>query len=216
MIDFFIRYSYFLNLGVFIPFAVIIFRRKPLWSKSSTKLFSAYIILDVITWFLSFLFSSNNIPTFAVSNTFNVLEFVMLSFFYVLILDIKKLKFLSILISVAALGLLYGVFSNMNESFSSLLEACSNIVFIITSIIYYRRLLLDLKVTNLWQHSEFYLNTGIFFYFSCSVYIMVFANYFLNLNEKSQMILWTIHSVINLITYIIFATGLLKCKVTTK
>jgi len=214
--DYFVRNSYLLSFGVFIPFIFLLLRRKPLWSQSSTSLFSAYIILDVIAWFLSFYLSANGKNTFLVSNIYTVGEFLILSLFFINILEIKKVKLFRILSLI--LSAIFGifVFIGSNNTYNNFTEVFSNLLFIILSLIFYYKIMKEHKIENLLAYPHFYFNTGILLYFSCSIFIVIFSNYFLELSEMSQMYLWTFHSIINFICYLIFAVGFFKCRLKAK
>jgi hypothetical protein len=214
--DVFLQHSYLLNLGVFLPVISIIIRRKPLWSQSSTKLFSAYIILDVIAWFLSFFLSSRGISTFIVSNCFTVGEILLLNLFFIQIFNLKNKKLFNWLTILLTIAFAISVFLSSNEQFNNYTDVFENLLFISLSLLFYYKIMREQKIENLLAYPHFYLVTGVLIYFSCSIFIVIFSNYFLDLTVMSQMYLWTFHSVINLICYVIFAIGLLKCKLRAK
>jgi hypothetical protein len=215
-LDIFIQHSYLLNLGVFLPVISIIIRRKPLWSQSSTKLFSAYIILDVIAGFLSFFLARNGIKTFIVSNSFTVGEVLLLNLFFIQIFNLKNKKLFNWLTILLTLAFAISVFLSSNEQFNNYTEIFENLLFISLSLLFYYKIMREQKIENLLAYPHFYLVTGVLLYFSCSIFIVIFSNYFLDLTVMSQMYLWTFHSVINFICYVIFAIGLLKCKLRAK
>lgn len=214
--DIFIQHSYLLNLGVFIPVISIILRRKPLWSQSSTKLFSAYIILDVIAWFLSFFLSRQGLNTFIVSNSFSVGEILLLCLFFIQIFNLRNKNLLNVSTVLLTLAFAGSVFLSSNEQFNNFTDVFENLLFITLSLVFYFKIMREQKIENLLAYPHFYLVTGVLLYFSCSIFIVIFSNYFLDLSMMSQMYLWTFHSVINFICYVIFAIGLLKCKLRAK
>ncbi len=210
--DYFVRNSFLLSYGVFIPLILILIRRKPLWYLSSTKLFSAYIILDIIAWFLSFFLSSYGINTFIVTNSFTVGEFLILSLFFINILEFKSKRVLSIIAFVLTALFSLSVFFSQNTYFNIYTQIFSNLLFIVLSLLFYYKIMREQKIENLLAYPHFYFNTGVLLYFASSIFIVIFSNYFLNLSEMSQMYLWTFHAIINFICYIIFAVGFFKCR----
>ncbi len=216
MMEFLLDPLILLSLGVYLPFISLIFRRKPLWSQSSTKLFSAYIILDVIAWFLSVILSQLGIHNIIVSNLFAVGEFLLVSLFYIEILEIKRKTIAKTITGFLTIIFGIGVFISSNEAYNSYPRLASGLIFIILSLLFFNKLMREQKIQRILSYPIFYLNTGILLYFSCSIFIVIFSNYFLNLSNEAQIALWSFHSIINFICYVIFAVGFLKCKLRTK
>lgn len=196
---------------IIIPFIAILIRWRPLQSQSSTQIFLSYIILNLVAWFPSFLLAYNNISNIIVFNIFSVLEFLLITSFFNEIFDSrnKKIYYLVILILTTAIAI--SVFTlGRNNNYLNYLNFSICILFIILSLFYFIKLLRDQKVDNILDYPIFWLNAGILLYFSCSVFIFIFSNFYLGFSVEARSI-WLFHSVINSICYVIFAVGLFKC-----
>jgi hypothetical protein len=216
MLDFVLNYYFLLSLGVFLPFIAMLIRWKPLWANSSTKLFSVYIILDVTAWFLSIFLAINDIHNIIVANIFTVFEFLFVSMFFIEIFNFSNKKPFYIVTLIITMLFALGVFLSKNETYSNYSNLIERFIFIVFSLLFYLKLMRELKIDNLLNYPIFWLNTGVLLYFSSSIFITIFSNYFLNLSDEANKALWLFHSVINLICYVIFAIGFLKCRAKTK
>ncbi len=216
MLDFFFSDSFLLSLAVYIPFFVILFRIKTIWSVKSLRIFQLYVFADVASWISQLILALNSYHTIVVANIFSVVEFFLISLFFVEIFNFRNKKayhwgicFLTFIFSIS-------VFSGSNESYANFSKVIISLIFIISALLFFAKLMREQKVENLFAYPIFWFNAGVLVYFSCSIFIMIFSNYFLKMSIEAQKVLWLFHSVINLICYVIFATGFFKCKRKTK
>jgi hypothetical protein len=216
MLDFFLSDYFLLSLAVYIPFFVILFRIKVAWSMKSLRIFQLYIMADVASWIAQLILALNSHHTIIVANIFSVVEFFLISLFFVEIFKLRNKKAYQFVVCLLTLIFSISVFSGNNESYANFSRVIISIIFIISALLFFAKLMREQKVENLFAYPIFWFNTGILVYFSCSIFIMIFSNYFLKMSIEAQKILWLFHSVINLICYVIFATGFYKCKQKTK
>jgi hypothetical protein len=60
---------------------------------------------------------------------------------------------------------------------------------------------------------DFYFNAGFFLYFSGAFMLFVFSNFIItNLSLHGFLTIWTIHSSLVLLMYLLFSTAFLLCK----
>ncbi|PLX07675.1 MAG: hypothetical protein C0596_09575 [Marinilabiliales bacterium] len=202
----------FMSIAVIIPIIVILINFKYIKSFSTSRVFALYSIADLISWFFSIVLAMSGNQNIIVANVFTIVEFTLVSLFFVEILKLKKKRAYVTLICFLSLFFIFGVFISNNDLHTNLSSTVISIIFISLSVIYFSKLMREQKIDNLLSYQNFWFNTGILVYFSGSIFIMIFSNYFFTLSIDAQKILWLLHSIINLICYVIFAIGFYKCK----
>lgn len=212
MNNYYLSVYFYLSLSVLIPVIVIVKFRKIVFNKYALKLFAYYSILDMCSLVTQNILAWFDKNTIIVSNSFAVIEFCLISLFFIEIFKLKKEKAYQVVVCLLSLIFCIGVLKNGNSNFSNFNTVIISIIFIILSIIYSTKLMREQKIDNLFSYPNFWFNVGILVYFSSSIIIMIFSNYFFSLSLEAQKILWLFHSIINLICYVIFAVGFYKCK----
>lgn len=216
MRELFFNIYFIIGLAVLLPFFVILVRLRSIGRLFAAKLMASYIVIDVVSATFSIVLILCNNHNIIVTNVFSIFEFFIISLFFIEIIRPKKKKTYQIMVCLLTLGLCIRGLSHANTSFDNFSITIKSIIFIFLSITYFSKLMREQIIDNLFAYPNFWFNTGILVYFSSSIIIMAFSNYFFNLSLEAQKILWLIHSFINLICYIIFAIGFYKCKLKQK
>ncbi|HET9056239.1 MAG TPA: hypothetical protein VFN30_05255 [Chitinophagaceae bacterium] len=150
----------------------------------------------------------NGYRGFHTYNTYFILQFLLLSYFFTQLLFNRKL----IYIATVFYSVLYFFFILKFESFNDFqsgLRAIENIVLLIYCALYYRQLIATLPAQNIWQYAPFWINTAVFYYFSFNLFLFIIANYvFKNFSSEIGMMVWGFHNINNIIKNILFAVGI--------
>ncbi len=152
-------------------------------------------------------FEINNLPLFHI---YPLIELTLLSILYQ-----KALKSFFPVRTVPVLSGTVLIFSLINSLFiQSIFIFNSNAitlesgVLIIYSISYFIRLLKDPPVEYLDRKPMFWINCAVLIYFSGSFMIFMYSNYMLPKPKEVQMVLWSIHAVLNIVMYLLYSIAL--------
>lgn len=143
--------------------------------------------------------TGNNLPLLHV---YTLGEFLLLSFFYKgLLQDPKWLAqhFKKITLVIAALIILNSIFLQPVFQFNTYAKTLVQIIFITYSILYFFNLS---DASHLFDKEQKYLrliNSAILVYYSGSLFIFMFSNYFLQNNLDLPSGLWAFNAILNLV-----------------
>lgn len=74
--------------------------------------------------------------------------------------------------------------------------------------LYFRKLLNDLLVIDLWQEPMFWVSVGLCIYFLGYLQIALFSNYLLNYSRQLNMNVWAVHSLLFIVLYLCYCRAL--------
>lgn len=143
--------------------------------------------------------TGNNLPLLHV---YTLGEFLLLSFFYKgLLQDPKWLaqNFKKITLVIASLIILNSIFLQPVIQFNTYAKTLVQIIFITYSILYFFNLS---DASHLFDKEQKYLrliNSAILVYYSGSLFIFMFSNYFLQNNLDLPSGLWAFNAILNLV-----------------
>jgi hypothetical protein len=182
----------------------------------SAKLIHWYLIVSAIFTGTSLLISrhyhQNSMP---VSHLFTLVELGMITFFYKALFGAgKKNNVYNYIILVFAVVCVMNVlFFQSIYTYNSYTKSIEAIVCILFAMKYFAAMASGTSSTNIITAPDFYFNTGFFLYFSGAFMLFVFSNFITtNLSLNNFYIIWTIHSSLVLLMYILFSTAFLLCK----
>lgn len=196
--------SVFVPLFILVPFGLGIISVSRFYR--SDRLIFVYIVLSgVVNAVVSFMASRgiNNMPVFHI---FTVVEFTIISLFYMTIYTNKiQLRIVKVVL------LLFILFSITNSffiqpitSFNTYSRSLGAIILILYCVVYFQQLIstvMDFNNPNIWYAS------GIFIYFSSSFLIFIMSNLTLTIRKELNFILWNIHGFMVLLMYIFISFG---------
>lgn len=206
-------FSYLSSATTIIPFIIAFTRRgflpkefKVLW-----LLLSISIMTDLLGYIFTFLLKISNLQLF---NLYTLLELVLLSFVYYIIISIKIWK--SLIISFAIIFLWYGLFFvdiwNIKTLNSSLLTA-ESIFITFLSILSFHHLLEHSENINILSVPFFWVNTAMIFYFVGNLFLHIFSSYLQEHALFDFYELWGLwHSLLNILFYSLISIGFWKIK----
>jgi hypothetical protein len=69
------------------------------------------------------------------------------------------------------------------------------------TLLYFRKLLRELRATYLWQDPMFWVSAGLLLYFLGYIQIALFSNFLLHYSQEFAQLVWAIHSCLFIILY---------------
>lgn len=199
---------YISSLIVIAPLLIFIGR----WSRLSAvqKLLGWLIVFTFLIQVPSFalwLQSKNNLPFV---HLYTLGEVVLLSLIYWTQFDNKLLKKGVLIVSASLLlfSIINSVFIQSIYTFNSNAATLENCVLIFYSLIYFNQLLRAPELSDLGANPMFWINAGVLVYFSGSLIVFLTSNYLIPKSSDLQSAVWSLHSVINIVHYLIYAIAL--------
>ncbi len=208
--DAFFKYAPFLIL---IPLWIIIrIKNRP----EELKPIVYYLILSVLTQAVSFIFWMSKINNLPILHIYTILEFIILSWFYYILLkkDISYFIFISVALLFTVFSLIGSVYIENFFTFNTISRSLASLVFIFLSVL---RLLKSLTVEDMAPNKNNkgvdYITAGFLVYFSGSIVLFSFSNYLNKLAYGLLLNIWSIHTLLLVLLYSAITIGLLRYKI---
>ena len=174
-----------------------------------------YLLIATITEVLSFAWAGKDSkPYYILQNTFTLLETFLFAYLYYLEFTSKRARRI-------VLGLLFTyilsaiiLFRNFKsyaapDNIICTLECCLMIAFAIS---FFYKVHKELNIPKLTQHYFIHINSGILIYFSTSLILFLFLDYFDHCSRAEFQRLWSLHLIANITYNIFFTVGIWKQK----
>ena len=197
----------------FIPFVLALIRKKYLTKdlKIIWLFLTIGLITDLASEILTFYFKLSNLEIY---NIYIILETLLISFFYYLILPNKISRFL--IFSIILFFLIYSIYNvsfNPAKSLDGIILTIESTSIILFSVITFNEFLKNSIYSNILASPIFWINSGFLIFFSGNLFLHIFSN-FLQVYELNAFFeLWVFHSVFNIILYILISIGFWKSKI---
>lgn len=197
------------SLSVLVPLTIygVRFRRmsKPL------HIIGALLVVAACSDLAGFTLSRTGTSTAMVFNIYYSLMFLLLSWFYYDIF-FKRQYQLALFVGVAVYVLAFTLITFYVQQFDiyqNLIWMIGGIIMILFSITCFVNSLSAIPTVHLFNNSTIWINTGVLFYFSLSIFLFSMGDYLFNRQDHQvTMLLWSTHNVNNFIKNVIFAIGL--------
>jgi hypothetical protein len=201
-------FSFGVTFLIFITVIIGVIRFRKL-DKSQMLIFT-YCVTSLIAEVLSHFLIQKKIANVPIVNTFLVIEFFILSYFYYHLFTEKLKRDLFILVWIVAIIIVFFelVLRDINQYFS-FFSLFSNLIFVLCSVFFFRKILIQQPVDIITDYYLFWFNSACFIYFSCTSIIFCLQNLPVNAFDTHHLIIFT-HILFNYIFYILFAIGLCK------
>ncbi|MFA8299685.1 MAG: hypothetical protein ACEPOV_05960 [Hyphomicrobiales bacterium] len=184
--------------------------RIPRLSKGARFLFLYLLITSIIELLAGFLNNKgqSNLPLLHV---YVPLEFFTLGMLYLYYLkgSIKSRYIAILIIGFITYSIINSIFFSDLYSFNNIARGIENILLLLLTLIYYAKVLFEMKIKKLEKEPMIWINTGILFYFASNLFVFIFSNVALSYSEQLNLAIWTFHAVFNWILYILISIGLL-------
>ena len=191
----------FAYLGMFI-LALNFFLFLMIFSKKEKafKIFSIYLVIMVIIQGSSAVYQILSINNIFLSHFYFILQFLLLSYFYLQILTIelqKKVVKLTIPICLIALAIQYYFNPELYYTFNLFEIFITSFSIIVFSMFHFYNMLGGKK-------NYYYINIGIFIYLFCGTFLFITGNLMNSLNRSYGNLIWMINSVLYIICQMYF------------
>ncbi len=199
-------------LAVLLPIIVALVYRR--WWDKPAKIIFVYSILNALVSLavrLTAMRQINNLPLF---HLFTVVEFITISYYYKEVLEIKdgSKKLLALQISFLVLCVVNAIFFQKINTFNSYTLSLNSLLLMLFAVNHFAKLLTENTDKKLTDRPSFWVNTGLFLYFSGSFIYYIFSNYLLYVSKKSFYIIINLHAGFVLIMYILLAISFIRWK----
>lgn len=149
----------------------------------------------------------NNLPLLHI---YTIAEFIMISWFYMIVLrGYKKTRLIFWLaVCFTVFGLLNSLLLQSWYTFNTIPRSIESLLVILLSLVCYYKMLSELKIRKMERSPIFWINTGFLFYFSGALFLFMLSNYILPLNHQLNIFIWTIHACFSIMLYLFIFLGL--------
>lgn len=223
---------YLSNLSPIIPLILILGLGKERF-KTKTIYFLCLLLLvsglsDITTYFMG----SKQLDNALVSNFYTLLEFILLSLLYKILLPNQKMLVYGLMGLFIAFFLTNSLLLEPLSKFQSYTLTLEGVILVIFSTLYFiqhikitntpipinneiseKNLLASRKlyesIFNSKNESKLWINSAVFFYFVMDIYLFSISSYvFANESAAIAMTFWSFHNVCNIIKNVLFAVGI--------
>lgn len=171
-------------------------------------LVSVAFLVEVLAFFSN---DENNLYIF---RAYTIVEFTLISFFYLLFYRQYFKSYFMIVLNISFFMIAFmdyqvnGIASIDNYSIS-----CESIILTFYALISFLFIIKNLVFENLLSSAFFWINSSVLFYFSGNLLLFAFSNYLKNNNLDEYYVLWTmIHSFLNIFFNTFICIGFWKLK----
>ncbi len=167
----------------------------------------ASALSDLLSYIILKIGYKTNIP---ITNTFFIVQFLLLSILYISLLTKKKMIYISISIALIFF-IINTIFFQPYIEMQSYFRGVVNIILILYSILYFFQLLnkMPMITVSILKYYPFWINTAVFYYFGASFLIFFTITYiFKNQSVNFSVIIWSFHNLNNIIKNILFAVAI--------
>lgn len=203
-------FQYFSSGFVIIPL-IIGFINKNYKNKSTAPVF----ILLFATFFIEIInviCSLKGINNMVIFDVYTLLEFILFILFYKQFFDSVKPSSIHYLLIILFLGVatLDTFFINDYMTINNFSASVESIVFILYSLLAFFFIMKRLMFQNLLNNSFFWINIAILIYFAGNLFLFLFSNHLQKNDQAQYLAVYNIHSVTNIIYYILISIGFWK------
>ncbi len=160
----------------------------------------------------SFIFLKKKINNMVLYHAYTVLEFSLYSLFFIKTITFRGTAVFIFVLLFLFFGIAIFEFLKGSDVLNDLSTTVESILLIVYSIIAFYWLLQHPAQARIVAVPLFWQNTAILLYFSGNLFLFIFSNYIERHSNKVYYELWGIHSVLNIIFYLLISTGFWKTK----
>jgi hypothetical protein len=199
--------------SVAFPLILYILRVKRM--SRSGHLIGAIVVISALSDGISYIVGSAGMSTAMILNTYFVLSFILLCWFYSEIAQsvsdrrIVKTGLVIFILSYIVISIFIQSFSQ----FQTLMWTTGGAIAIIFSISYFISVFSAIRPMN--DFGLLWINSGILFYFSFNLFLFIMSSYvFTHLEPEVGIIVWSFHNVNNVIKNILIGLGISTLRLT--
>lgn len=170
----------------------------------------AYGTINEITYYVLIKTGSTN--TIFLQHFYTLASFILLGFFYKEIL--KKIIPRKIVLLVIFMFIAYAIFNVLFLQslfeYPSLPGSILRIVYLLASIIFFYKTMVDAKIKKLWEEPLIWINFAILIYYSGGLFFSILFNMILEYSMEFSKLIVRYFAILNALFYILIAIGFYK------
>ncbi len=193
---------------IFLPFGLAMFWRKKL--TGPMFVIFCYLILGIAAQLISFITKEYQIKNLPLLHLYTVIEFSWITWFYHQAMPVylpeRRTKVIIVIFSVAAA--LNTLFLQPVTQFNTYIRTSESILVIIFSLLFFYKIISEMKIQRLEKEPLFWINVGFLIYFSGSTLLFIFSNYILPFKNTLNLYVWSLHAIFSILLYLIQSIGI--------
>ena len=197
------------GLSVLIPLCIYFIRFKSL--NRPGHVIGMLLVISAMCDLAGFILFKTQRSTAIVFNIYYTLMFLVLCRFYYEIIFRNKLR-MALVAGIAVYVLSFVMITFYVQNFfyyQNLIWIIGGIIMILYSIAYFVNSLSSIPGAQFFDNSTTWINTGVLFYFSFSLFLFSMGDYLFNRQDPQvTLLLWSTHNINNIIKNCLFAIGL--------
>lgn len=171
------------------------------------------VSVSCVTDSINFICAQWNINGYYIFHFFTIIEFILISFFYLLFFR-KHIRAVYLLLPIPIFLIIAFIDYKINglnamDNFSASIEAILLSLYALVSFLFVMRKLL---FENILSEPFFWINSGILFYFSGNLLVFTFSNYIHAAELSNYSALWSIPQFLNIFYNILISIGFWKAR----
>lgn len=197
---------------IFIPFIIAAVNNKNYPAELKSVFY--YLIIAVLTQIISYVYWLNSKPNLYLLHVYTILEFLILLRFYSIILRgfVPRLLFTILLILFPLFAFTDSIFLENIFTVNTYSRSVEALIFIFLSVSWFVKMVSEDENFHSSTPGISYINFGFFIYFSGSLVLFSFQSYVAKFSKFLYLNIWTIHSLLLIILYLLITIGLWKFK----
>lgn len=177
--------------------------------------------MRVIAFFCAVALLVNVVSTFLANHRINnlflihldtIAEFLILLKFYSLVLkgalSVRFFVWTGACFAITALAIAFTI--QPFDTFNDYARTLESIVIIALALLFFYRILVEMKIVRLEQSPVFWVNAGLLLYFSGGSLLFSLSNMMLRVDATKTIYLWGIHGMFYLVLYLLITIALWK------
>ncbi len=203
-------YFEFAPFIIFLPaiLAVLNYKRYP----PALQYITCYLLVAVLSQLTSYVLwkqSKNNMP---ILHVYIIIEYLLLLRFYYAILGnyLHKAIFMVLLVVPPLFFIADSLFLESIYTYNTFARSVECLAIIFLAMSWYVKLVSKETDDEAIQRSIKYINSALLIYFSGSVMLFTFANTISKLALKYTLLIWSLHTLLAVVLYVLIAIGLWK------
>jgi hypothetical protein len=194
------------STSALIPFLIGIFSLKD--HSSESKLILSLILFSILSDIIALTILKFGITTWPIFNLYYLIQFVLLSKVYILVLYPKGINM--VLISFIVISILNMVFIQGPFLFNTYTTYIGGLILITYALLYLHKLMREIPVEKIENLPMLWITFAVLTYFGGTSILFLFNNYMIANQPENHQIIWLLHNVLNILKNILFAIALWK------
>jgi hypothetical protein len=196
------------NVSVLFPLLAYLFKIK--YASRRIHIIGILVIVSALADFGGYFLHQEKHSNVMLINTYYVLLFFLLTWFYYEIVFIKSRRtmiWIGLAVYLQSL-ILITIFVQGFSQFQTLLWLIIGIIMMVFSIEYFIYLISARPSVNLMNYTTMWINSGVLIYFGFNLFLYIMTTYvFTHMDLEARSVMWSFHNVNNIIKNILFGIG---------